>query len=256
MALILSNLTNEKAIRHLSYEFNSNYVNAIMGKRVDELIALLIGRDKTYSGNITVNGLLLEDTDVSYIKVDDYLYTSRVKDDFRLMNEYLKIERSIISGRVDKYLDLFGFSFAFYSRINNTLSRTERFIINIIKGLVTDARVIIFDEVFSELDYKYSKILKSVMNNLRISGKVIIVKDDINVLQSIANEIIVIGEDGMIISGHINDICIDVDLLTGINIKVPYLSNITYKARVEKGIKLGYHKDVRDIIKDIYKHVQ
>ena len=30
---------------------------------------------------------------------------------------------------------------------------------------------------------------------------------------------------------------------------------ITYLARKDKEVKIDYHKDIRDIIKDIYKHV-
>jgi ABC-type cobalt transport system, ATPase component len=255
MGLTLLDITNEKSIKHLSYEFKANFVNGIIGKKANELITILNGEDRDYSGSISFDGDILCNKEVSYIKIDDYLYTRRVKDDFRLMNEYLRIDRNEISSRVDKYLDLFGFDFSFYNRISNTLSRTERCVVNIIKGLVTDAKVIIFDEVFGELDYRNSKILKNIINNLRISGKIVIVKDNINILQLIANEIIIIGDDGMIVSGLINDICVDVELLNSINITAPYLSNITYKARVDKGIKLSYHKDVRDIIKDIYKHV-
>ena len=38
-------------------------------------------------------------------------------------------------------------------------------------------------------------------------------------------------------------------------IDVPELPLITYLAKKEKGVKLFYHDDVRDIIKDVYKHV-
>ena len=37
-------------------------------------------------------------------------------------------------------------------------------------------------------------------------------------------------------------------------IPMPYITKVTYLAKNKK-VKLTYHKDVRDIIKDIYKHV-
>ena len=37
-------------------------------------------------------------------------------------------------------------------------------------------------------------------------------------------------------------------------IPMPYITKVTYLAKKKK-VKLSYHKDVRDIIKDIYKHV-
>ena len=255
MALVFRDITNKKSIKHFTYTFKEGFVHAVVGNKALELVDILNGSDKMFSGDVLVDEMPINNRMISYIKLDDYLYTRRVKDDLRIMNEYLKIDRKTISDRVDKYFELFGLNFSFYSRLNNTLSKTERCIVNIIKGLVTDAKIIVFDDLFSSLDYKYSKVLKKIISNLRSSDKVVIVKDDINVLQMIANDIIIVGEKGMIVSGNINDICIDVELLNGINIMAPYLSNITYKARKEKGINIGFHKDIRDIIKDIYKHV-
>ena len=37
-------------------------------------------------------------------------------------------------------------------------------------------------------------------------------------------------------------------------VPIPYITEVTYLAKNKK-VKLSYHKDVRDIIKDIYKHV-
>ena len=37
--------------------------------------------------------------------------------------------------------------------------------------------------------------------------------------------------------------------------KVPEIVQFTYKAIKKKKVKIDYHKDIRDIIKDIYKHV-
>ena len=45
------------------------------------------------------------------------------------------------------------------------------------------------------------------------------------------------------------------DILESNGIKVPTLIEITDLAKKNKNIKLFYHTDVRDIIKDIYKHV-
>ena len=47
----------------------------------------------------------------------------------------------------------------------------------------------------------------------------------------------------------------DVPTLNKYGLDVPTLSYITYKAKEEKNVKLFYSRDVRDIIKDIYKHV-
>ena len=47
----------------------------------------------------------------------------------------------------------------------------------------------------------------------------------------------------------------NIELLKKHDIEIPELPLITYLAKEKKDVKLFYHDDVRDIIKDIYKHV-
>ena len=57
-------------------------------------------------------------------------------------------------------------------------------------------------------------------------------------------------------SGNSKDILNDVKFLIDNNIEPPYLSKLTYLAKEKKGIKLFYQNDVRDVMKDVYKHVK
>ena len=51
------------------------------------------------------------------------------------------------------------------------------------------------------------------------------------------------------------DILTNIDFLNKNKIDIPDIVEITYLAYKKKKIKIDYHKDIRDIIKDIYKHV-
>ena len=53
----------------------------------------------------------------------------------------------------------------------------------------------------------------------------------------------------------IQEIMKQVELIKENLIEIPDIVDFTYKAINNKKIKIDYHKDVRDIIKDIYKHV-
>ena len=46
-----------------------------------------------------------------------------------------------------------------------------------------------------------------------------------------------------------------VDFLKRNKFDVPEIIEFTYLAKKKKAVKIDYHKDIRDIIKDIYKHV-
>ena len=38
-------------------------------------------------------------------------------------------------------------------------------------------------------------------------------------------------------------------------VNIPEIVEFTYQAKKEKKAKIDYHRDIRDLIKDIYKHV-
>ena len=62
-------------------------------------------------------------------------------------------------------------------------------------------------------------------------------------------------ESFVIIDDETTKVFQDIELLEDNTFEVPKILEITYLAKNKKGIKIDYHKDVRDIIKDIYKHV-
>ena len=46
-----------------------------------------------------------------------------------------------------------------------------------------------------------------------------------------------------------------IELLNSNGVEVPDIVLFTYKVREKTDIKLGYHVDIRDLIKDVYKNV-
>ena len=63
------------------------------------------------------------------------------------------------------------------------------------------------------------------------------------------------GNDKILKEGNTFDILTNVNYLKKNKIDIPDIVEITYLALKNKKVKIDYHKDIRDIIKDIYKHV-
>jgi len=66
---------------------------------------------------------------------------------------------------------------------------------------------------------------------------------------------LIIFRNNKIIEGSTTDLFKRVDYLKRNKIVIPKIVEFTYLAKKKKNIRLEYHKDIRDIIKDIYKHV-
>ncbi len=143
----------------------------------------------------------------------------------------------------------------FLDRYLKELSYTEKIFLNILRNIFRAEKIIIFENLFLGLDLKNRKKLIKLINYLKEKSYIIfITSEDVDDLYNYSDYSIV-SDSNILKYGDTNDIYTDVSYLNKYKFKVPTLSYITYKAKEEKNIKLFYSKDVRDIIKDIYKHV-
>ena len=134
------------------------------------------------------------------------------------------------------------------------LSNTEKMYLNILRHISKIEEMILFNNIFLGFDLNNQKKIIKLINYLKNNYIVFIASDDVNVLYKISEYSII--NSGKIIRYDLTDkIYTNVEDLIKMNLNIPTLSYITYKAKENKNIKLFYSKDVRDIIKDIYKHV-
>ena len=134
------------------------------------------------------------------------------------------------------------------------LSTTEKIYLNLLRNLSRLKDIVFFKNIFLGLDLNNQKKYIKIINYLKEKYLVFITSDDVNVLYKLA-DYSVLSSRRTIRFDECNKIYTNVIELIKLNLSIPDLSYITYKAKEEKNVKLFYSKDVRDIIKDIYKHV-
>ena len=193
---------------------------------------------------------LKEDYNVSVINNKDLFFISKT-----VLEELNKFSKKVDLDLINKLLSVIGYNKQYLDRDINTLSITEKVYLNILRNIVKDNDVIVFEDVYCGIDLANQKIIKSLLNIL-VNSKyfVIVCSKDPDVLYSLG-EYSIIANDEEIKFDKTDEIYSNVDLLKKLKLDVPTLSYITYKAKKDKNVKLFYSKDVRDIIKDIYKHV-
>ena len=156
---------------------------------------------------------------------------------------------------IERVMECFSLEHNFLNKSISSLSYTEKIYLNIIRNIILSTDIIIFDDIFQFLDYSNQKKIKNLLKYLKSQAYIICVTSrDVNVLYEISDYSIIWNKNTFRFDTTDN-IYTDVEMLKKAKLKIPTLPYITYKAKTEKNVKLFYSKDIRDIIKDIYKHV-
>ena len=190
--------------------------------------------------------------DYNFIAIDNYnpfFLATEVSDEIKLYAP------NYDSNLLTYLLEILDLDFSFLDRKINTLSFTDKIYLNIIRSILKGEDKLIFVDMFKYLDYSNQKKIVLLLNYLKEKNYYIIITSiDVDDLYKYSDYSIVWYKQ-MIDYGKTLDVYSEVDVLVKNKITAPTLALITYKAKKDKNVKLFYSKDVRDIIKDIYKHV-
>lgn len=202
---------------------------------------------KIYNGKILINNKLNHSNMINY---NPFFYTNTIIDEFKYYFKNIKTKD------IQDYLDKYQLTPFLHKNINE-LSFSEKYIIYLLIMTKQNKDIYIFEDIFQGLDYNYKKIIKTIIRQLKFDNKIIILESqNIDLLNEIIDDIIILDNKKVLIQGNLDEIYEQkMELLIKNNVDIPKMAMITYKALQEKNIKLFYHHDVRDIIKDIYKHV-
>ena len=156
---------------------------------------------------------------------------------------------------ISEILNILDLNHEFLDKEVESLTTTEKIYLNILRNISKENKILLFKNVFLGLDRNNQKKIINLINFLKEKEYlVIIMSENIDVLYKLSGYSL-IATKSMIKYGKTDDIYTDIKTLLNNKLNVPILPYITYKAKEEKNVKLFYSKDVRDIIKDIYKHV-
>ena len=123
-------------------------------------------------------------------------------------------------------------------------------------GLLSNPLIIILKDPFYGLDLKNEKQIMTLLIRLKekYNKYIIINTTDSNKLYKYTNHLLVF-KNRLLLDGPTKEIYQRVDYLHKNRIPIPEIVSFTYLAKKTKKVKIDYHRDIRDLIKDIYKHV-
>ena len=193
--------------------------------------------------------IIKEDFDVQVYRMTIYelMYEEIRRKTIKLRDPNKKINDAVKIVGLDKEILL---------RSIDTLSTSEKKLVQIAISLLSNPELLILEEPFKYLDKNNTKKVLLLMQRIKDQYKktIVIASNDSEVLYSYTKHIIFINKD-IIVEKNTKDFYTDIDFLNENKITIPQIVQFTYLAKKTKKVKIDYHNDIRDIIKDIYKHV-
>lgn len=190
---------------------------------------------------------------------EEYLSTDFLVKVYEWMYYEIRRKRLIIKNpkkKINDSLRIVGLDNTYLNRNINSLSSSEKILIILAISLLSNPDIIILLNIFKYLDKTREKDLIMLLEKIKeqYNKTIVLINDDSEIIYKYAKYVI-IKKNNLFVEDDTDKIFKRVDFLHKNNIKVPEIVELTHLIKKKKKIRLEYHKDVRDILKDIYKHV-
>lgn len=227
-------------------EISSKNITGILVRNLynDKLIKLLV--DKLENKRISI---IREDFKSISFKSTIYEYMN-----YEIENKNIVLKNDL--KKINDSLKIVGLNKLSLDRNINTLSESEKKLLQLAIALLSNPEVLIFEEPFNKLDLKNEKKLILLLRKIKekYDKTIIFISSNSNLLYKYTDYLIVY-DDKLLREGKTSTILEDVEFLKRNSLSAPEIVEFTYLAKKKYNVKIDYHSDIRDIIKDIYKHV-
>lgn len=250
---------------NLNFKIDESTIVGITGTNKDKFIGLIkldfLPKGNIYFNNIkiTKDNIWQEKRKIVFIR-QDFIWPQFLRNVLDYMLYYMKKNNLIVKDdnkKIISALKIVGLDKNYLNREIITLSTSEKKLIQIATYLLSNPEVIIIEDPFLYFDLKNQNKIYLLLQRLQEQYKknILIISDNSNILYKYTSQMFFVKNNDILIKGLTREIYQRVDWLNRNKFSVPDIVLFTYKARKMKKVKLDYHHDIRDIIKDIYKHV-
>ena len=163
---------------------------------------------------------------------------------------------SLLNNSDQKILDLikeYKLGEDFLNKRINELSHSEQKLFKYLLVISSNKKIIVIDEPFMDLDYYYKKKIILLLKGIVKDNKTVIIGSmNSNIIYSLCSKVLLINKD----SNYYGDISVleNKKILKKYHVTIPNIIKFVDLAN-EKDINLNYSKDIRDLIKDVYRNV-
>ena len=254
MELKLSNCSYGRFLKNINIDFYYGNVYGLYGENsfyFDKLISRNINKKKIVS-LFKRNDKKIVVIDINHMK----FYTESIKLEINYYCRANNFTDKSLRKVIENYIERFGFSKTDLDKLFSEMSYSEKVLFYIFINTLFDFDIVVFKNSFSHLDKKGQKVIRDLFLKLKEENKLIFLNDkDINIIYNLCDYIVYFDEAKIFDCIDTKEYFNHIDNLVKNNFSIPDKLYLIYLEKSKKNIKLTYLDDVRDIIKDIYKHV-
>lgn len=251
--------------KKLSFTIKEKEINGICSNHLEEIIELISLNTKDHK-NIKFNHKEIKESNWNQLKNKIEIIPEWIENNIheltieQMMIEYMK-QREIypkdLKKKLKDSLKIVGLSDSLLQKNIYSCSTSEQKRILIAKALLSNPDMVILVEPFKVLDMKNRKKIMIVLRKLKdqYQKTIVIASNDPEILLKETEHLILFKNDSVLIEDKTIEVYKQADFLKKHRVDIPEIIDFTYLAKKKKKAKIDYYKDIRDIIKDIYKHV-
>lgn len=251
---------NKYLIKNFNLQIKSNEITGIYNDNFN-IITKLLTSDTNYKGDILIDSKsfhIISKSIITYIDelTNNTFLTKKVSDEFYLTKRNIQDDDSNYIKKVVASLNMVGLPELFLERDIITLSKSEKRLLQIAISLITNPDIIIINEPFLYLDKNNKANIRKILFDLKkkYQKTIIILSQDINTLYELTNYLVIFKDKKLLISDSTNLIFNDLNILENNEIDLPNIV-LFNKIALNYNKKIPNTKDVKDLIKDVYKNV-
>jgi energy-coupling factor transport system ATP-binding protein len=266
MEIKFKNVKCEYIFNNINIDIKENEITAIIGKNGSgktTFMDLIFGINNDFDGEIIVDKTVIsrkarKKTILKARESIGYIRQNNEKDLFNINAlEDIKYGLSNLdTKKLEEQLSAFNLDDRILYRCYSDLSGGEKKKILVIKQLIRDSKILMFDDITKDLDSKSISTLIKILKREKRNGKIIIISSmDSDFLLRIADSFIILDNGKVINSIDKYNIFTDTQILDRVGMSVPSVLDFKMKANLKK-IKLMYRDNIDDLIKDVYRNAE
>lgn len=260
MGIKLEKVSYQDKIKNISYEFADEKITTVLGpsgsgkSTLSYLISKIIEEStgsitNPYSGREI--GYIFQNPEESFI-----FSTVREEIAFGLEKYHYKThekEKRIISS-----LRMVGLPASYLDKNPFNLSAGEKESLALAIALALNPKVLIIDEPTIYLDNKKEENLIKLLRKMKdkYHKTIIIFTNDVEFALRITDNYLLLKKGHPISSGSLKDLLSSSGKLTSAGLEVPKIIEFIGAVKKQKNIDLDYTFDIKELMKDVYRHVK
>lgn len=210
---------NVPILKDVSFEIKKQEFVGIVGPTGSgktTLINLLTKLYEVNKGSITIGGTPIKEinrdslrNNITLVLQDTFLFNRTIRENLKLGNpsatEKQIVEACIKAHCHDLIMELEDGYDTVLSNDSNTLSKGQKQLLSIARAIITDSKLIVFDEATSSVDIQTEKLIHLAMKNLFKERTVVMIAHNLSTIRN-ADNILVIKDGRLLESGNHNQL--------------------------------------------------